>query len=221
MLVYAIGMGTSFGLIFVAPPVLLLNYFGRKANLELYSLMGLFSVVAAAGPTLAGWSRDTLGSFTLLFLLLAAVSVVMLAARTPWLMTAPAGSPGQRPQASSQEKPLEKVRQPSTADLLLSGATVITLNADRHVASPTAPSLFAPRTGSSRSASGRRWPSRCRAGQMIDARRFVTHARSFVEQLPHTRQRRSADPRLHPRGTGRAVARTAVALGHSAVSRSD
>jgi MFS family permease len=79
MLVYALGMGTAFGLIFVAPALLLLNYFGREPNLELYSLMGLFSVVAATGPTIAGWARDITGSFQGMFLICAASTLVMLA----------------------------------------------------------------------------------------------------------------------------------------------
>jgi MFS family permease len=101
MLVYAIGMGISFGLIFVAPPLLLLNYFGRKPNLELYSLMGLFSVVAAAGPTIAGWARDTLGSFAGMFLLFSVSTLIMLALAL--VMTAPVFSDERRPQSLPRE----------------------------------------------------------------------------------------------------------------------
>jgi MFS family permease len=101
MLVYSIGMGISFGLIFVAPPLLLLNYFGRKPNLELYSLMGLFSVAAAAGPTIAGWARDTLGSFSGMFLLFAASTLIVLALAS--LMTAPVFSYERRPQPLARE----------------------------------------------------------------------------------------------------------------------
>ena len=101
MLVYAIGMGISFGLIFVAPPLLLLNYFGRKPNLELYSLMGLFSVIAAAGPTIAGVARDALGSFTGMFLLFAATTLIMLALAL--IMTVPVFSDGRRRQQLAGE----------------------------------------------------------------------------------------------------------------------
>ncbi len=80
MLVYAIGMGIGFGLTFIASTVLLFNYFGKKANLELYSIMCLISTSAALGPAFGGWARDTLGSFTGLFLLCAALTVIMLVA---------------------------------------------------------------------------------------------------------------------------------------------
>ena len=101
MLVYALGMGISFGLIFVAPPLLLLSYFGRKPNLELYSLMGLFSVIAAAGPAIAGVTRDMLGSFTGMFLLFAATTLIMLA--LAMLMTVPVFSAARRPQPLAGE----------------------------------------------------------------------------------------------------------------------
>ena len=93
MFVYALGMGVAFGLIFVAPALLLLEYFGRKPNLELYSLMGLFSVIAAVGPTIAGRARDVFGSFGGAFLLFAATTLIMLAAaaamKAPSIKTKP------------------------------------------------------------------------------------------------------------------------------------
>ena len=96
MLVYALGMGIAFGLIFVAPALLLLEYFGREPNLELYSLMGLFSVIAAVGPTIAGRARDVFGSFEGVFLLFAASTLVMLIAAA--VMKAPSVKAGPGPQ---------------------------------------------------------------------------------------------------------------------------
>ena len=80
MLVYAIGVGIGYGLSFVAPTMMLFNYFGKKANLELYSIMCLISTSAALGPAFGGWARDTLGSFTGMFLLCTGATFVMLIA---------------------------------------------------------------------------------------------------------------------------------------------
>lgn len=80
MWVYVLGVGLGFGLSFIASTVLLLQYFGRKPNLELFSIMCLLSTSAALGPAFGGWARDTLGSFTDMFLLCALVSVGLFAA---------------------------------------------------------------------------------------------------------------------------------------------
>ncbi len=80
MLVYALGVGIGYGLSFIASTMLLLNYFGRKANLELYSIMCLISTLAALGPALGGWARDTLGSFSGVFLLCALATLSMFVA---------------------------------------------------------------------------------------------------------------------------------------------
>jgi len=98
MWVYVIGVGLGFGLSFICSTVLLLRYFGRKANLELFSIMCLISTSAALGPAFGGWARDTLGSFTGMFVLCALVAVGLLVAtlflRPPVMKTAvaPVGS---------------------------------------------------------------------------------------------------------------------------------
>ena len=92
MLVYAIGTGVGFGLTVLAVTVLLLNYYGRQSNLELFSLMCLVGAVSAAGPFIAGAMRDRLGGFTPTFELFAAVTAVVfvavLAMRPPRTPTA-------------------------------------------------------------------------------------------------------------------------------------
>lgn len=60
---YVLGAGVGYGLAFLASTVLLLTYFGRRRNLELFSLMCLISTTAAAGPWFAGFSKDRLGGF--------------------------------------------------------------------------------------------------------------------------------------------------------------
>ncbi|HEX4742707.1 MAG TPA: MFS transporter [Caulobacteraceae bacterium] len=101
MWVYVLGVGLGFGLSFICSTVLLLRYFGRKANLELFSIMCLISTSAALGPAFGGWARDTLGSFTGMFVLCALVAVGLLIAtiflRPPVMKTAaaPVGSPAE------------------------------------------------------------------------------------------------------------------------------
>jgi hypothetical protein len=73
--------------------MLLLTYFGRRAYLELYSIMCLISTIAALGPAVGGWARDTLGSFEGVFYLSALAGLIMLIAtvmmRPPSLDPAP------------------------------------------------------------------------------------------------------------------------------------
>ncbi|HQR89166.1 MAG TPA: MFS transporter [Caulobacter sp.] len=92
MLLYAVGTGVGFGLTVLAVTVLLLNYYGRRSNLELFSLTCLVGAVSAAGPFIAGAMRDRLGSFTPTFQLFAAViAVVFVAALFMRPPTPPAG----------------------------------------------------------------------------------------------------------------------------------
>ena len=64
MIVYATTVGAGYGLAYLATTVLLLNYFGRERNLELFSLMCLVSTLASAGPVLGGLVHDRLGGFS-------------------------------------------------------------------------------------------------------------------------------------------------------------
>ena len=78
--VYALGIGVGYGLSFTASTMLLLNYFGKRSNLELFSIMSLISTLAAVGPAFGGWARDTLGSFAGVFLLCSLATLLMLVA---------------------------------------------------------------------------------------------------------------------------------------------
>lgn len=78
MWVYVVGVGIGFGLSFIASTILLFEYFGKKPNLELFSIMCMISTSAALGPAFGGWARDTLGSFSGMFLLCSAISAVVL-----------------------------------------------------------------------------------------------------------------------------------------------
>ena len=81
LLIYAIGSGLGFGLTALAVTVLLLNYYGRKHNLELLSLTCLVGTLSALGPTLGGYLRDRTGGFGSTFQLYAVViAVVFIAA---------------------------------------------------------------------------------------------------------------------------------------------
>ena len=78
--VYVLGSGIGYGLAYLATPVLLLAYFGRRRNLELFSLMCLISTAAAVGPWLAGVSHDRTGGFSPALWGFAAVALVALGA---------------------------------------------------------------------------------------------------------------------------------------------
>lgn len=103
MSVFSVGCGIGYGLSFTPPTVMLLKYFGKKANLELFSIMCLLSTIAAAGPAFGGWAKDTFGSFEGLFLVCGAITAAMFVAtlflRPPTLrgaaMPAPVGTPAE------------------------------------------------------------------------------------------------------------------------------
>lgn len=71
---FVAGMGVALGFSYVATAMLLLDYFGKRANLELYSIMQLISTLAAIGPGLGGMVRDSTGSFALVFTACAALT---------------------------------------------------------------------------------------------------------------------------------------------------
>jgi MFS transporter, OFA family, oxalate/formate antiporter len=82
MVGYAVLVGAGYGLNYLAATVLLLNYFGRGRNLELFSTMALISTVAALGPVLAGKVKDVTGDFGVAFWIVAAVAALTLVAVT-------------------------------------------------------------------------------------------------------------------------------------------
>jgi MFS family permease len=80
LLVYAAGIGIGYGLTFFASTILLLDYFGRAPNLELFAAVNLISTVGAVGPAFAGFVADRTGSFVPAFLALAALTALILVA---------------------------------------------------------------------------------------------------------------------------------------------
>jgi MFS family permease len=74
---FSVGVGIGYGLSFTPPTVMLLKYFGKRANLELFSIMCFLSTVAAAGPAIGGKAHDLTGSFRGLFLACGAITVAM------------------------------------------------------------------------------------------------------------------------------------------------
>lgn len=77
--IYAFGIGAGYGVTFLASCVLLMNYYGRSSYLELFSIMNFFAAIASTGPFLGGYMRDTLGSFSLVFLLYALAPALVMA----------------------------------------------------------------------------------------------------------------------------------------------
>jgi OFA family oxalate/formate antiporter-like MFS transporter len=80
MLVYAAGIGIGYGLTFFASTILLLDYFGRRANLELFATVNLISTTGSVAPFLAGMTRDMTGSFAPFFVALAGLMALVLLA---------------------------------------------------------------------------------------------------------------------------------------------
>lgn len=73
-----LGLGIGFGFSYVSTAMLLIDLFGKRPNLELYSVMTLISTVAAIGPALGGMVRDEAGSFSLVFIGCAVLGTIFL-----------------------------------------------------------------------------------------------------------------------------------------------
>ena len=80
MLAYAAGIGIGSGLTFFASTILLLDYFGRGPNLELFATVNLISTIGSIGPAFAGFIADRSGSFVPAFALLGVLVALVLAA---------------------------------------------------------------------------------------------------------------------------------------------
>ena len=80
LIVYAVGIGVGYGTTFLATSVLLMNYFGRSAYLELFSFMNVAATLASFGPFLGGYLRDVTGTFVWAFFLYALVPFVVMIA---------------------------------------------------------------------------------------------------------------------------------------------
>lgn len=80
MLIYAAGIGIGSGLTFFASTILLLDYFGRKPNLEIFSIVNLISTIGSVGPAFAGFVADSSKSFVPAFLILGVLVLLVLLA---------------------------------------------------------------------------------------------------------------------------------------------
>jgi MFS family permease len=103
MLAYAACIGIGSGLTFFASTILLLDYYGRGPNLELFSIVNLISTVGSVGPVFAGFVADRSGSFVPAFLMLAGLVLLVLVA-VVWMKP---------PQRSAQERVRENKAVPS------------------------------------------------------------------------------------------------------------
>jgi len=77
LIVWMVAFGGGLGFSYVSTVMLLQEYFGQRASLELYSIMMAVSTSAAIGPALGGAVKDQTGSFSGIFFGLAAVSAVL------------------------------------------------------------------------------------------------------------------------------------------------
>lgn len=74
LLFYALATGIGFGTTQLCCAILLLNYFGQRYNLELFSTMCMIGAVSALGPVTGGIIRDATGSFFYIFIILAGIA---------------------------------------------------------------------------------------------------------------------------------------------------
>ncbi|HEY0269549.1 MAG TPA: MFS transporter [Sphingomonas sp.] len=75
---FAVSMGVGLGFSYVSTAMLMQDYFGRRASLELYSVMTWISTSAAIGPGIGGIVRDRTGSFSSVFMAIALIDVALL-----------------------------------------------------------------------------------------------------------------------------------------------
>jgi MFS family permease len=73
----AIIFGIGWGLAYVAGTVVLLDFFGGTTGAKILSIVWLVSTAAAAGPLAAGMIADRFGSFVPMFLVFAALLVIL------------------------------------------------------------------------------------------------------------------------------------------------
>jgi len=79
LLVFGTAVGVGIGISYVGTAMLLIDWFGHRANLELYSVMCVVSTLAAVGPAVGGIERDHSGNFVAMFATLAAIAIAMAA----------------------------------------------------------------------------------------------------------------------------------------------
>jgi MFS family permease len=89
---FVVSMGVGLGFSYVSTAMLMQDYFGRRASLELYSIMAALSTTAAFGPGLGGMVRDSTGNFSAVFAGLALIDVVLLVAVLAMRRPRPAGA---------------------------------------------------------------------------------------------------------------------------------
>lgn len=78
--VWVLAFGGGLGFSYVSTAMLLQQYFGQRASLELYSIMMAVSTSAALGTALGGAIKDQTGSFAGIFVALAVLSAVLFVA---------------------------------------------------------------------------------------------------------------------------------------------
>ena len=97
LVVFAIGTGIGFTVTPLAVMVLVVDYYGRERNLEIFSTICLVGAASALGPTIGGLMRDHLGGFGLTFqifaLLNAAACLAAVLMRRPRPPSAKAPAP--------------------------------------------------------------------------------------------------------------------------------
>jgi MFS family permease len=103
LIVFAIGTGIGFTVTALAVMVLVVDYFGRAHNLEIFSTICLIGTLSSLGPTFGGVMRDHFGGFGSTFQLLAIINAAACLAaifmRPPQRASATVAEPTVAPEA--------------------------------------------------------------------------------------------------------------------------
>jgi len=87
IMLFVIGEGVGFGVVFFATAMLLVNYYGTTNNPIIFGTMNVITTVAMAGPIIAGLMAERFGTFAITYqlfaLLLTAIFTTVVLMRPP------------------------------------------------------------------------------------------------------------------------------------------
>lgn len=100
IVLFVIGEGIGFGVVFFATAMLLVNYYGTTNNPIIFGTMNMITTVAMVGPIVAGLMAERFGTFAITYQLFALLLVIILAAVA--LMRPPGAAPDRETAQASE-----------------------------------------------------------------------------------------------------------------------